>query len=82
MSEQETREKLRQWIAKKNGKLAASDLKDDAPLIASRILSSVQLMDLILFIEDLSGREIDVDDLKPAVFTSINTIYANFFGKG
>ena len=36
-------------------------------------------MDLIFFLEQLSGRDIEVDDLKPGVFRDVDTIYRNFF---
>ena len=78
-SEEEIRRSLREWIAKTNGKIQPEDLGDQTPIIEQRIISSLQVMDLIFFLEQLSGRMIEVDDLKPGVFRDIDTIYQNFF---
>jgi acyl carrier protein len=78
-SEGEIRQSLREWIAKTNGKMRPEDLGDQTPIIEQRIISSLQVMDLIFFLEQLSGRPIEVDDLKPGVFRDIDTIYQNFF---
>lgn len=77
--EDEIRRSLREWIAKTNGKMQPEDLGDQTPIIEQRIISSLQVMDLIFFLEQLSGRPIEVDDLKPGVFSDIDTIYQNFF---
>ncbi len=77
-SEKELRDSIRQWIVKKSGKIRSEELKDDTPIIEQRIISSLQIMDLILLIEHLSGRAIDVNSLKPGVFKNIDTIVANF----
>ena len=78
-SEDEIRQSLREWIAKTNGKMRPEDLGDQTPIIEQRIISSLQVMDLIFFLEQLSGKPIEVDDLKPGVFRDIDTIYQNFF---
>lgn len=78
-TEEEIRRSLRDWIAKTNGKIQPEDLGDQTPIIEQRIISSLQVMDLIFFLEQLSGKPIEVDDLKPGVFRDIDTIYQNFF---
>jgi len=78
-SEAEIRESLRDWIVKTNGKIRPEQLNDETPIIEQRIISSLQVMDLIFFIENLSNRSIDVESLKVGVFSSINTIYDAFF---
>ena len=78
-TEEEIRRSLRDWIAKTNGKVRPEDLSDQTPIIEQRIISSLQVMDLIFFLEQLSGRSIEVDDLKPGVFRDIDTIYQSFF---
>ena len=77
--EEEVRQSLRDWIVKKNGKIKPDELNDQTPVIEQRIISSLQVMDLILFLEQLSGKPIEVDDLKPGVFRDIDSIYRNFF---
>jgi hypothetical protein len=74
------RERLRQWILEKSGKLAAAQLRDDTPILEQRILTSLQLPELILFLEELSGRPLDVSQLKPGVFRDVDTICRNFLG--
>ena len=78
-TEIEIRQSLRDWIAKTNGKIRAEDLNDDTPIIERRIISSLQLTDLILMLERLSDNLIDVEMLKPGAFRDINSIYRNFF---
>ena len=78
-TEVEIRQSLRDWIIKKNGKIKPEELNDQTPVIEQRIISSLQVMDLILFLEQLSGNPIEVDDLKPGVFRDIDSIYRNFF---
>ena len=78
-TEEEIRRSLRDWIVKKNGKIKPEDLNDQTPIIEQRIISSLQVMDLIFFLEQLSGNPIEVDDLKPGVFRDIDSIYRNFF---
>ena len=39
-------------------------------------------MELILFIESLRGAEVDVDRIEPEALTSIDTLFATFFGLG
>ena len=78
-TETEIRQALREWVLAKNGKIRPEDLDDETPIIERRIISSPQIMDLILFIERLSARPIDVERLKVGVFRNINAIYQNFF---
>jgi acyl carrier protein len=78
-TEIEIRQNLREWIVKTNGKIRAEDLNDDTPIIERRIISSLQLTDLILMLEKFSDNLIDVEMLKPGAFRDINAIYRNFF---
>lgn len=78
-SEEEVRQALRDWVIKTSGKIQAGELTDETPIIEQRIISSLQVMDLILFIEKLSNRSIEVDELKVGVFKTINALYENFF---
>lgn len=80
-SEAEIRLALRQWVLKNSNKIAAGDLSDDTAIIEQRIITSLQIMDLILFIETLTNCPIEVDSLKPGAFRNLNTIYKSFFQK-
>jgi len=79
MTEAEIRQKLREWVVRQSGKIRPEELADDTAIIEKRIIKSVRIPDLILFIEEHSGRTIDVGQLKPGVFRNIDTIYRNFF---
>jgi acyl carrier protein len=78
-TEEEIRQSLRDWIIKTNGKIRAEELNDETPIIEYRIISSLQVMDLIIFLERLSNKTVEVEDLKPGVFRDINSIYRTFF---
>lgn len=76
--ELELKDALRAWIVRKNGKIQSNELKNDTAIIEQRIISSLQIMDLILFLEELGQMSVDVEKLKPGVFGSIDRIYENF----
>jgi acyl carrier protein len=77
-NEIETKTALRDWIVRK-AKIQPEDLNDRTPFLEQRIISSVQLMELILFMEDLSGKPIDVKALKKGMLRDVDTIFRNFF---
>ena len=78
-TETEVRTALREWIVRTSGKVGVSDVADDTPILEKRIVKSLDLMDLILFLEELRGAPIDVEKLQPGVFRSIDAIWKNFF---
>ena len=78
-SEAKIRQALRDWVLKTSGKIKPDELTDETPIIEQRIISSLQIMDLILFLEQQTGQPIDVTQLKPGVFRNISVIYRNFF---
>ena len=78
-SEPEVRAALRDWVVRTNGQVSPADIRDDTPILERRIVKSLDLMDLILFLEELRGLPIDVEALKPGVFRSIDAIWTNFF---
>jgi hypothetical protein len=55
------------------------ELADDTPIFRNGILKSVQVTDLILYIEELAERSVDVEKIKPGVFRDVDTIYRSFF---
>ncbi len=77
MSQFKTR--IREWILARNPKVDSAVLGDDTPLLEQKILSSIQIMDLILYLEHLQGRPVDIDQVQPENFHSLNTIHAAFF---
>ncbi len=81
--EQRVREAIRSWVGEASGRPDRRDLGDDTPIFSKAVLESVHVMDLILLIEELSGRQIDVEKLRVGVFRTVDAIVANFFhGEG
>jgi len=78
-SESQIRCALREWVVQASGQVAAEDVGDETPIIERRILRSAQVMDLILYLEELRGGAIDVEQLAAGAFRSIDTIYERFF---
>jgi acyl carrier protein len=72
---QEAKSVLRDWILARDPKLRPEAITDDAPLIKGRIVTSLQLMDLVLFVEELRGRPLAPDQLRPGTFDTLETIY-------
>ena len=79
MQESDVRTKLRDWIVKHAKTPPGKDFSDQTQLLEQGILSSLDIVEFVLFIESLRGEDIDTDDIEPAVFTSINTLYTAFF---
>jgi len=77
----ELKQALRDWVVQTSRKIDSAQLTDDTPIIEQRIITSLQVMDLILFIEKLGKKSVDVESLKPGVFRNINSIYSNFFAE-
>jgi acyl carrier protein len=70
---------LRDWLRSANPNYAATEIDADTDIIESRILESLQMVELILFLEKKTGRAILVEDLNPAKLRTLNNIYNNFF---
>jgi len=78
-SEADIRQSLRQWVTTKSKIEALEAVQDHTLILEKRIITSVQLMDLIMYLEFLMDKPVDVTQLKPGVFNSIDSIYQNFF---
>jgi len=81
IEEGEIRGKLRSWILKHAKTAPQAAFSDDTLILEEGILSSLDIVEFVLYIESLRGDDIDVDDIDPQVFTSINTLHAAFFAK-
>ncbi len=55
-----------------------SSLSDNTPIFVSVLFKCVQIMDIILFVKEISVKELDVESLKPRAFKDIDTIIKNF----
>lgn len=78
MIEAEIRQRLREWIVNR-AKDRPEDMKDDTPILETGILSSLDVVELILFVEQLKGDEVSLDSLEPEAIRDVNAIYATFF---
>jgi hypothetical protein len=70
-------DRLRAWLTERNP--AAAAVTEDTPIVERRILSSLDVAHLLLFIEELSGRPLALDALGPGAFSTLATIYTRFF---
>ena len=80
MSETEIRNRLRGWILERSGASGERLASDELPILEEGLLSSLDIVEFILFIESLRGEEVDIEAIEPEVFTNINTLYKAFFG--
>jgi acyl carrier protein len=78
----EVRDALRGWLVKANGNIRPEQVKDDTPLFDAGVLSSLKLVELIAFVEQLSGNTIDVAESGIDAFHDLNTIVNTFFRGG
>ena len=78
MTETELREALREWIVKTSGRIGPETLRDDTPILEQRILTSLHVLELVLFLEQVTGLPIDVQRLRPGVFRDVDTICRSF----
>lgn len=79
MNQTAIRRALRQWIRATADTPAADAVRDSTPLISSRLITSLQVLELLLFIEELRGASIDATMLRPDAFRDIDAICATFF---
>ena len=81
MIEEEIRSKLRRWIAERSKSKFAVELKDNTLILDEGILSSLDIVELVLFIESLKGVELDTDEIEPEFFASVDSLYGAFFSR-
>lgn len=79
MDEQQIRAELRSWILEHAKSNPGGELTDQTAILETGLLSSLDVVEFVLFIEELRGDEVDTDDLEPEVFTSIDTLWTGFF---
>ena len=73
------REELRTWILDRSGASRDRLARDDMPILDEGLLSSLDVVEFILFIESLREEEVDIESIEPEVFTSIDTLVEAFF---
>lgn len=80
MNEQEIRVRLREWVLAHSKTAGGEAFSDQTHLLETGMLSSLDIVELVLFIEELRGEDIETDDIEPEVFTSVDTLWEGFFG--
>lgn len=78
MSKNETKNLIKNWILDMNNSLKSEDVSYDTPILEKKLISSLQVMDLILYLEKLKKGAISLDNMKPESFQNINSIYSSF----
>lgn len=68
------KDEIKGWIATKAG----FPVSDTTPIFEQRALRSVHVPELILLMEALRGRPIDVEELRPADFRDVDTLTRRF----
>ena len=81
-TEESIRSRLRAWIVdraeRKHGH-RVEHFDDRTPIIAAGLLSSLDVVELILFIEEIRGQEVDESQLEPETVESVDAIYKSLF---
>jgi hypothetical protein len=81
MTPDEARARLREWIVRTSGRVTAEELSDDLPLLEQRIITSLQITDLILFLEELRQAPVDVTRLNGAALRDVNALCRSFLSE-
>ncbi|WP_030542502.1 hypothetical protein [Streptomyces albus] len=68
---------VRDWILERNPDL--TELRPETDIIDSRIVDSLQFVELVLFIEDLRGTALGSDDVSLDAFRTLKSIEQTFF---
>ena len=78
MTLEQARAELRAWIVATSGKIRPEELGDDTPLLEQRIISSLHVAELILFVESLRGGPVDLSRLNGKSLRDIDSVCAAF----
>lgn len=80
MSEEaQIRQQLRAWIVQR-ARQKPAQLADDLPILENGILTSLDVVELIVYIEHLrGGTEVPTEALEPTAFRSIDSMVRAFF---
>jgi len=72
------KERLRAWILEHGKRIEPAELRDDTPLLERRILTSLQLAELLLFLEELRGAPVDLEGLSGTAFRDLASMAKAF----
>jgi hypothetical protein len=68
------KQRLRAWILANGRRVDDAELTDDTPLLERRILSSLQIADLLRFLEELRGTPVELEGLSGAAFRDLGAM--------
>ena len=77
-SSAQSRAALFEWVLRKGRGLSPDELTGTTPLLQARHIRSLQIPELILFLEKLRDRPVDVLQLRAGDFADIDTICGRF----
>jgi acyl carrier protein len=73
------RDALREWVRGKAKSENEIQITDETLLIGEGLITSVDVLELFMLIEELGGIEIDATELQPHMLESIDKICQTFF---
>ena len=79
MTAREASRTLRGWIVRRSATDVAGMLRSDTPLFEHGILSSFDVVELILLIEELRGAPVDPERIVPESLRDVRSICRAFF---
>lgn len=79
MDEARIRSQLKTWIVEHTKAPKPVVVEDDTRILEKGILSSLDVVEFVLFIESLRGEEVDTDAIEPEAFASVDALYRFFF---
>ncbi len=79
MSATQAREAIKDWVLTKTTKITRDELTAETPLIETRLVTSLQLMELLVKIESMREAPLDIENLKPGTFNTIDTMVKAFW---
>ena len=71
-----TWEDLRTWVLARNPEV--HELDADTDIIETRIVNSLQFVELMLYVEELCGRELSADEVSLDAFRTLRNIEKSF----
>ncbi len=76
-----TKDRLRMWVLENGRTIDGVELTDETPLLEKRILSSLQIADLLLFLEELRGEPVELEGLTGASFRDLGSMSRAFLAE-
>jgi len=70
---------IRNWVLSRAKNLTESTLDETTPLLEARHITSLHVPELLLLIESLRQRPVDLSQLRPGDLKDLRTISARFF---